>query len=106
MNLPPPWISIIIPIKDERDNIPLLTGQLLKFLESRQESDSAPYELVFVDDGSADGSGALLDQLAIQSSAIRVFHLDRNHGQTAAFDAGGVSVQAWREQAPRYWHGR
>lgn len=88
MNLHPPWISVIIPIKDERDNIPLLTGQLLKFLESRPESESAPFELVFVDDGSSDGSGALLDQLAIQSSAIRVIHLDRNHGQTAAFDAG------------------
>jgi dolichol-phosphate mannosyltransferase len=85
---PSPWISVIIPIKDERDNIPLLAGQLLKFFESRPESGAAPFELVFVDDGSSDGSGPLLDQLAVQSSAIRVFHLDRNHGQTAAFDAG------------------
>jgi dolichol-phosphate mannosyltransferase len=85
---PSPWISVVIPIKDERDNIPLLAGQLLKFFESRPESRLASFELVFVDDGSLDGSGPLLDQLAVQSSAIRVFHLDRNHGQTAAFDAG------------------
>lgn len=90
MNLHPssPWISVVIPIKDERDNIPLLAGQLLKFFDSRPESGSAPFELVFVDDGSSDGSGPLLDQLAVQSSTIRVLHLDRNHGQTAAFDAG------------------
>ena len=85
---PSPWISVVIPIKDERENIPLLASQLLKFFESRPESGSAPFELVFVDDGSSDGSGPLLDQLAVQSSAIRVIHLDRNHGQTAAFDAG------------------
>ena len=85
---PSPWISVVIPIQDERENIPLLASQLLKFFESRPESGSAPFELVFVDDGSSDGSGPLLDQLAVQSSAIRVIHLDRNHGQTAAFDAG------------------
>jgi len=89
MNLhPSPWISVVIPIKDERDNIPLLAGQLLKFFESRAESGSASFELMFVDDGSTDGSGPLLDQLALQFPAIRVLHLDRNHGQTAAFDAG------------------
>lgn len=90
MSLHPPrhWISVVIPIKDERENIPLLASQLLKFFESRPESGAAAFELVFVDDGSVDGSGSLLDQLAVQFPAIRVIHLDRNHGQTAAFDAG------------------
>ncbi|MFZ1746564.1 MAG: glycosyltransferase family 2 protein [Nitrospirales bacterium] len=90
MSLHPPrhWISVVIPIKDERENIPLLASQLLKFFESRPESGSAAFELVFVDDGSVDGSGSLLDELSKQFPAIRVIHLDRNHGQTAAFDAG------------------
>ncbi len=83
-----PWISVVIPIKDERENISLLTSQLLKFFEGRPESHTAPFELVFVDDGSTDGSESLLDELAKQSESIRVIHLDRNHGQTAAFDAG------------------
>ena len=82
------WISVVIPIKDERDNISLVASQLLKFFEGRPESDTAPFELVFVDDGSTDGSGALLDELVNQSETIRVLHLDQNHGQTAAFDAG------------------
>ena len=86
--LPLPWISIVIPIKDERDNIPLLVSQLLKFFEVRPESEAAPFELILVDDGSTDGSETLLDELVMQSPAVRVIHLDQNHGQTAAFDAG------------------
>jgi glycosyltransferase involved in cell wall biosynthesis len=86
--LPLPWISVVIPIKDERDNIPELANQLLTFFEARPESAAASFELVFVDDGSTDGSEALLDDLVQQSNAIRVIHLNKNHGQTAAFDAG------------------
>ena len=60
-----PWISIVIPIKDERDNIPLLASQLLKFFEVRPESEVASFELVFVDDGSTDGSESLLDEIGL-----------------------------------------
>ena len=79
---------MVIPIKDERDNISLLATQLLGFFETRPESVSAPFELVFVDDGSTDGSEALLDELVQKFAVVRVIHLDKNHGQTAAFDAG------------------
>ena len=57
-----PWISVVIPIKDERDNIPLLASQLLKFFEVRPESEAASFELVFVDDGSTDDT---FDQLSL-----------------------------------------
>ena len=83
-----PWISVVIPIKDERDNLPPLNSQLLKFLGSRQESVQAPFEILFVDDGSTDGSESILDNLAQQHREVRVLHLDCNYGQTAAFDAG------------------
>ena len=85
---PLPWISVVIPIKDERENIPVLVTQLREFFEGRQESTTAPFELLFVDDGSTDGSGSVLDECVQQSKVIRVIHLDNNHGQTAAFDAG------------------
>jgi glycosyltransferase involved in cell wall biosynthesis len=87
------WISVVVPIKDERDNIPLLTSQLLKFFENRQESQHAPFEILFVDDGSTDGSSALLDSLAQQHEEVHVFHMDKNYGQTAAFDAGFRQVR-------------
>jgi len=83
-----PWLSVVIPIKDERENLPPLTEQLLKVLEARDESRRAPFEIIYVDDGSTDGSGPLLDALAGQHSQVTVLHFDRNYGQTAGFAAG------------------
>lgn len=85
---PRPWASVIIPIKDERDNLAPLTEHLLKVLQSREESRTAPFEIIFIDDGSTDGSAKILDQLAEQYASVAVLHFDRNYGQTAAFDAG------------------
>jgi len=85
---PRPWISVVIPIKDERDNLAPLTERLLKVLDARDESKTAPFEIVYVDDGSTDGSADLLDHLATRHAAVRVLHFDRNYGQSAAFDAG------------------
>ena len=83
-----PWASVIIPIKDERENLVPLIDQLLKVLESRQESCTAPFEILFIDDGSTDGSSSLLDQMTEQYAPVTVFHLDKNYGKTAALDAG------------------
>lgn len=85
---PGPWASVVIPIKDERDNLAPLTERVLKVLDARQESRSAPYELLYIDDGSTDGSSELLDDLAANYPAVRVLHFDRNYGQSSAFDAG------------------
>ena len=87
-NPPRPWLSVVIPIKDERENVAPLNQQLLKVLESCEQSRSSRFELIYVDDGSTDGSGALLDQLATQHPSITVLHFDRNYGKTAALDAG------------------
>ena len=83
-----PWISVIIPIKDERDNLPTLTEQLLKVLGAHDRSRETPFEILYIDDGSTDGSSQLLDNLAAQHPQVRVLHFDRNYGQTSAFDAG------------------
>jgi len=83
-----PWISVVVPIKDERDNLLALTGQLLKVLQSREESNASPFEIIYVDDGSTDGSSQILDQLAAEHPVVTVLHFDRNHGQSAGFDAG------------------
>lgn len=85
---PRPWVSVVIPIKDERDNLSPLTEQLLKVLGAREESSRAPFEILYVDDGSTDGSGPFLDALAEQHAEVTVLHFDRNYGQTSAFDAG------------------
>jgi glycosyltransferase involved in cell wall biosynthesis len=83
-----PWASVVIPIKDERDNLVPLTERVIKVLESRDESRAAPFEVIFVDDGSTDGGSALLDRLASQYPQVRVLHFDRNYGLTSAMYAG------------------
>ena len=83
-----PWISVVIPMKDERENIAPLSSQLLKFLGCREETQSAPFEILFVDDGSTDDSEGLFLDLVQAHPEIRVIGLDQNYGQTAAFDAG------------------
>ena len=88
-----PWVSVVIPVKDERDNLTPLTEQLLKVLGSQEESRTAPFEIWYIDDGSTDGSGPLLDNLAAQHAEVRVLHFDRNYGQTSAFDAGFRQAQ-------------
>ena len=85
---PRPWVSVVIPIKDERDNLPPLTEQLVKVLDSQEESRTSPFEVIYIDDGSTDGSSELLERLAEQHPMVQVFHFDRNYGKTAAFDAG------------------
>ena len=82
--MPIPYLSVVIPICNERDNLAPLTAQILKALSGHVPS----FEIVYVDDGSTDGSGPLLDQLARDYPDVRVFHFDRNYGQTSAFDAG------------------
>lgn len=85
---PRPWVSVVIPIKDELENLTPLTEKLLKVLGSHEASRTAPVEILYVDDGSTDGSGAVLDRLAAEHQEVRVLHFDRNYGKTAALDAG------------------
>lgn len=83
-----PWISVVIPIKDERDNLQPLTDRLLQVLQAREESKAAPFEILYIDDGSTDGSSEVMDRLATQHQSVSVLHFDRNYGQSSGFHAG------------------
>jgi glycosyltransferase involved in cell wall biosynthesis len=76
-------ISVIIPVYNERDNIDALYMQLHPVLRALEGS----HEVVFVNDGSTDGSAAVLDALAALDRTVKVVHLRRNYGQTAAMMA-------------------
>jgi glycosyltransferase involved in cell wall biosynthesis len=79
-----PYLSVVVPIYNEEENIPMLHQRLTEALEAL----GYPYEIIAVDDGSRDGSFALLRQIAEQDRRLRVVRLRRNFGQTAGFSAG------------------
>jgi glycosyltransferase involved in cell wall biosynthesis len=83
-----PWVSVVIPVKDERDNLTPLLEQLQTVLAAQDESKSAPFEVLVVDDGSVDGTGPLLDEFASRHGWLSVIHFDRNYGKSSALDAG------------------
>lgn len=80
----PPDLSLIVPVFNERDNLPLLVGEIRSALGPTGRS----WELILVDDGSTDGSLAVMERLAVRDGRIRIVHLRRNCGQSAALDAG------------------
>jgi glycosyltransferase involved in cell wall biosynthesis len=79
-----PDISVFLPVFDEEPNLRLLHEKLDAALEKLGRT----AEIIYVDDGSRDGSLAILRELAERDSRVRVVALRRNYGQTAAMAAG------------------
>ena len=77
-------LSIVVPVYDEEQNLVPLTDQLLATLTDLGRD----FEIVFINDGSTDGSADVLDELAAGDERIRVVHFKRNFGQTSAMMAG------------------
>ena len=77
-------ISVVLPIRDERDNVVPLIDEIREVLAATGKS----FEIIAVDDGSRDGSTDLLRRLCAERPELRVVILRRNYGQSAAFDAG------------------
>ncbi len=77
-------VSIIVPVYNERENLEPLVRSLTRVLDQTGED----YEILFVDDGSSDGSADYLDTLPTVNPRIKIIHFRRNFGQTAAMSAG------------------
>ncbi len=77
-------LTVVLPIYNEVENIPLLHQELLPVLEKLGRS----FEVICVDDGSTDGSFAALKKLHEADKRVRVVRFRRNFGQTATFAAG------------------
>ena len=79
-----PEFSVVVPLFNEEANLGSLHARLSDALSAL----AAPYELVFVDDGSFDGTPALLERLARSDPRLVVVRLSRNFGHQAAVSAG------------------
>jgi glycosyltransferase involved in cell wall biosynthesis len=80
----PVQLSVVIPVYNEEPSLHELHVRLSKVLVALGLS----YEILFVDDGSTDGSYLTLSTLSASDPAIRIVKLARNYGQTAALAAG------------------
>jgi dolichol-phosphate mannosyltransferase len=90
--MPQPDLSVVFPVYNEEENIPILLDEIAKALAPGGWS----YEVVAVDDGSTDRSLAVLREQRAKHPMLRVLTFEKNSGQTAALDA------AWRAAAGKY----
>ena len=84
-----PTLSIVVPVYNEEENIPLLFEKIRAVCKTIGDS----YEVLFVDDGSRDGTFEVLSELSKQFPELGVIRFQRNAGQTAAMAAGFESAR-------------
>ncbi|MBQ4513752.1 MAG: glycosyltransferase family 2 protein [Anaerolineaceae bacterium] len=77
-------VSIVVPAFNEEEALPLFYKQLRDVLDTLPES----YEIIFVNDGSSDKTGEIIEGFAAEDPAVRTIHFSRNFGHQAALSAG------------------
>ncbi len=77
-------ISVVIPLLNERESLTELHDWIVKVMQSNHFS----YELLFIDDGSTDGSWELITQLADKNPLVKGIRFFRNYGKSQALHAG------------------
>ncbi len=85
-----PEISVVIPFLNEEDNLPLITAALEEYVPTL----GVPVEVVFVNDGSTDGSREWLEQAEFKNYTVKLVNFSRNFGSHAAVRAGFVNASA------------
>jgi dolichol-phosphate mannosyltransferase len=77
-------VSVVLPVYNEAEVLPELAARVIEALSGCTRN----YEIIFVNDGSADRSPRVLDALAARIRSVRVIHFTRNFGHQAAVQAG------------------
>ena len=75
-------ISIIVPVFNERDSINQLYAEIVSGINARD------YEIIFIDDGSTDGSAEAIEDLAKSNEKVTLIQFYRNYGKSAALSEG------------------
>jgi glycosyltransferase involved in cell wall biosynthesis len=76
--------SVVVPLFNEQESVPQLYVKIIDVMDAIGE----PFEIVFVDDGSRDGTFRQLSEISRDDGRVLVVRLRRNFGQTAALKAG------------------
>jgi len=79
-----PAISVVVPMYDEQECVFPLYGKIRDTCDALGKS----YEVIFVDDGSRDGTFGALEEIHMQDARVKVLRFRKNYGQTAAMAAG------------------
>src|SRR4029077_20547151 len=79
-----PTLSFVLPVYNERESLPALHQKIAETMAARPET----FEMVFVDDGSTDGSIEVLTALHRDDRRVKVVQFRRNFGKSAAYSAG------------------
>lgn len=77
-------LSIVVPVYNEEENLPLL----FKELDDFSKTISFSLEIIFVDDGSTDGSYNKLEEIRQEDKRVKIIAFTKNFGQSAAIDSG------------------
>jgi glycosyltransferase involved in cell wall biosynthesis len=82
-------ISVVVPLLNEEHSLETLHAEIVAALDARSDE----FEVVFVDDGSSDGSMSVLTRLHDEMPNVVVVHLRRNFGKAAALQAGFLEAR-------------
>ncbi|WGK64596.1 glycosyltransferase family 2 protein [Croceiramulus getboli] len=82
-------ISVVIPLLNERDSL----DELYHWLSGTLEANDFLYEILFVDDGSTDGSWEVLSTLSRKHTAVKAIRFNQNYGKSQALHAGFAAAQ-------------
>jgi glycosyltransferase involved in cell wall biosynthesis len=81
-------VSIVVPLFNEAESLPELDA----WIQQVANKNNLNYEVVYVDDGSKDGSWNVIEELALKNSAVRGIKFQRNYGKSAALQKGFEAV--------------
>lgn len=82
-------LSIVIPLLNEKDSL----TELYDWIATVMQSNHFDYELIFIDDGSTDGSWQIINQLSNQDKRVKAIRFMRNFGKSQALHAGFAVTQ-------------
>lgn len=77
-------ISIIIPLLNEEESL----NELYRWITTVMQANGFAYELIFIDDGSTDGSWDIIEKISFENSEVKGIRFQKNYGKSQALHAG------------------